>query len=295
VEIQIADHRPALTIALSLARKLDDPLLPKWQADMTNIVVEVTKKFFGSLTDTQVRKGLDATIGLLSLGLFVSTKGGVDAEAWVEALQADGLPGASKRAVALVKQCSALPEEDAIWMEDDLAAGDNEDKRRALLLRAIAMGPENFSAYRYLIDEIGRRETTQLGVKLAEWLLDRTTTGRIVKKNVEDIFGYPHPHSDEVCYHILPRLCGIPETFLPAVGTDFLQDDVGKEQDIKLPPQMFGQVRKRYDEIVKTIPAALRPALLYNGKSWFERFVIEGRKSKKRDALLAAEMAEDQE
>lgn len=284
MEIQIADHRPALTIALSLARKLEDPLLPKWQADMTVMVVEVTKKFFGSLTDQQVRQGLDATIALLSLGLFVSTKGGVDPEAWLTALQTDGVQGASKRAVELVKQCSVLPEEDTLWMENDLAAGNADDKRRTLLLRTIAMGPDNFSGYRYLVDEIERRQGALRSIKLAEWLLDNTTTGRIVKKNVEDIFGYPHPQSDEVCYHMIPRLCGVPEKLLPSLESAFLQEE-DKEQDIRLAGKAYETAQKRYDALVKTIPAPLQPALFYNGKSWFDRFISKGKAKKNTVAV----------
>ncbi len=282
MQIQIADHRPALTIALSLARKLEDPLLPKWQADMTVMVVEVTKKFFGSLTDQQVRLGLDATISLLSLGLFVSTEGGVDPEAWLTALQTDGVQGASKRAVELVKRCSVLPEEDTLWMENDLAAGNGDDKRRTLLLRTIAMGPDNFSGYRYLVDEIERRQGALRSIKLAEWLLDNTTTGRIVKKNVEDIFGYPHPQSDEVCYHMIPRLCGVPEKLLPSLESAFLQEE-DKEQDIRLAGKAYETAQKRYVALVKTIPAPLQPALFYNGVSWFERFISKGKAKKNAD------------
>ncbi len=85
------------------------------------------------------------------------------------------------------------------------------------MLRTIAVGPENFSGYRYLVDETERRQATLLSIQLAEWLIDNTTTGRIVKKNVEDIFGYPHPIQMEVCYHIIPRLYGYRKHCIPSL------------------------------------------------------------------------------
>jgi len=294
VEIQIADHRPAFTIALSLAKKLEEPLLPKWEEDMTTMVVEVTKKFFGSLTDQQVRKGMEATVSLLSLGLLVSSEGGIDPENWVATLQSSGIQGASKRAVELVKKCNSLPEEDALWMESDLASGGSDDKRRTLLLRALAAGPDNVSGHRFLTEEIKRREANLRAIKLAEWLLDNTTTGRIVKKNVEDTFGYPHPQSDEVCYHLIPRLCGIPEKLLPSLEADFLAAE-GKDQDIQLVGKAYDQAKQRYQALAESVPKPLQPALLYNGKSWFDRFVAKAAKGQKKAAPVETDFGDDEE
>lgn len=259
---------------------------------MTTMVVEVTKKFFGSLTDQQVRKGMEATVSLLSLGLLVSSKGGIDPEGWVAKLQSVGIQGVSKLAVELVKECNALPDEEAIWMENDLAAGGNEDKRRALLLHALAAGPDNVSGYKYLQEAIRQRTANRRAIQLAEWLLDNTTAGRIVKKDVEGVFGYPHPQSDEVCYHLIPRLCGIPEKLLPSLEADFLHAE-GKEQDIQLVGKAYDQAHKRYLELAASVPPAFQSALLYNGKSWFERFVTKATKSPKKAAPVESDLGDD--
>jgi hypothetical protein len=194
--------------------------------------------------------------------------------------------------VELVKECNSLPEEDAIWMENDLAAGGSEDKRRALLLHALAAGPDNVSGYKYLQEAIRQRTANRRAIQLAEWLLDNTTTGRIVKKDVEGVFGYPHPQSDEVCYHLIPRLCGIPEKLLPSLESDFLHAE-GKEQDIQLVGKAYDQAHKRYLELTESVPTAFQSALLYNGKSWFERFVTKASKASKK--TIASNPDEDLE
>ena len=76
-------------------------------------------------------------------------------------------------------------------------------------------------------------------------------------------------------------MCGIPEKLLPSLESDFLHAE-DKEQDIRLGSTAYAQALKRYHMLVATVPKALQPALLYNGKSWFERFVFQegGRKKK---------------
>lgn len=271
MEIQIADHRPAFSIAISLAKRQEEPLLSKWQEEMSGMVAEVTKKFFGSVTDQQVRKGLDATIALLSIGLLDLTGGGIDPEEWVAFLRTSGLQGTSKRAVALIKQCSSLPEEDLIFNEDDTNLG--EDRRRSLLLRAISAG----AGYKYLIEEIARREANRRNIRLAEWLLKETTTGRIVRKQIEDIFGHAHPLADEIFYHLIPRACGIPEKSIPSMETVYMEssrEDTSKA--IQLIPKEYKAAQALYLKLVAKIPADIRPALIHHGESWFDRFVGSG-------------------
>ncbi|CAN5732714.1 hypothetical protein BH09VER1_BH09VER1_39490 [soil metagenome] len=271
MEIQIADHRPAFTIAISLAKRLDEPLLAKWQEEMSGMVAEVTKKFFGSVTDQQVRKGLDATVSLLSCGLLDLTGGGIDPEEWIAFLRTSGLQGTSKRAVALIKQCSSLPEEDLIFNEDDSSLG--EDKRRSLLLRAITPG----AGYKYLIEEIARREANRRNIRLAEWLLKETSTGRIIRKQIEDIFGHAHPLADEIFYHLIPRICGITEKSIPSMETVYMESSREDTQKaIQLIPKEYKSAKALYGKLVAQIPPGIQSALIHHGENWFDRFVGSG-------------------
>ena len=286
MEIQIADHRPAFSIAISLAKRQEEPLLPKWQEEMSGMVAEVTKKFFGSVTDQQVRKGLDATIALLSIGLLDLTGGGIDPEEWVDFLRSSGLQGTSKRAVALIKQCSVLPEEDLIFNEDDNSLG--EDRRRSLLMRAVSIG----TGYKYLIEETARRQANQRNIRLAEWLLKETTTGRIVRKQIEDIFGHAHPLADEIFFHLIPRACGISEKSIPSMETVYMEssrDDTSKA--IQLIPKEYKGAKALYLKLVARIPADIQPALLHQGESWFDRFVSSG--AAKTKAAKAKDLEDD--
>ncbi len=254
MEIQIANNRPAFTQAVRLAKQEEEPLLPQWEADTTKMVVEVSRKFFGSLTAETVRKGLDATVGILSLGLFHATAGSVDPEAWLAKLRATGVKGVSKTGVDLIKECDAMPETDFV-LGDQSVFGTST---RELLLDCAKKG------YPYLMAKMLDRRTNQLAVNLANWMLQHSSVGRVVKKEPASTVGND-AFADDVFFYILARECGVSADKLPS------EDD--PDPVIRLGPKLRKTARDRYDAFVAKIPADLKPGLFYNGKSWFDRKV----------------------
>jgi hypothetical protein len=106
VELQVIDKRPPLTAAISLAKAERDDRLPKWRDDMAAMSAEVTRKYFGALTEEAVRDGVEACVNLLSIGLLRSTSGGIDPEGWLQTLRGSGVRGVSKLAVPMLFSCA---------------------------------------------------------------------------------------------------------------------------------------------------------------------------------------------
>jgi len=260
VEIQLIDKRPALTVVLSLAKQEGDPRLPQWEEEMTRMVAEVSRKFYGSLTTETVRKGLNTTVGILSLGLHHSTAGGVDPEAWLVQLRTAGIKAISKSAIDLVKECAALPDSDFI-----AGSGGYGPTARDLLLICAKEG------YPSLVAKIADRRMNQRAVKLAQWLLENSTVGRIARRNPKETIG-DNALAEDVFFFVLAREC--------AISADRLPEDDGRV--IYLPVKIRKEAKKRYDDFVERIPEELRAALLFEGKNWFDRSVRPGSKPKEK-------------
>ena len=103
MQVQIIDSRPPLSVAIALAKQAHSPLLDQWKGELSAMVSEVTRKYFGMLTEEAVRDGLAACINLLSIGLLRASSGAIEPEIWLQALQTGGIRGASKLAVELIK------------------------------------------------------------------------------------------------------------------------------------------------------------------------------------------------
>ena len=258
MEIQLIDKRPALTVALSLAKQEGDPRLPQWEEEMTRMVVEVSRKFYGSLTTETVRKGLNTTVGILSLGLHHSTSGAVDPEAWLTQLRTTGIKAISKQAIDLVKECAALPDSDFL-----AGSGGYGPTARDLLLTSAKEG------YASLIGKIADRRMNQRAVGLAKWLLENSTVGRIARRSPKETIG-ENALADDVFFFVLARECAISADRLPT-------DD---SRVIYLPAKLRKEAKQRYEEFAERIPEDLRAALLSEGKDWFERSVRTGRRPK---------------
>jgi hypothetical protein len=228
---------------------------------MTKMVVEVSRKFYGSLTTETVRKGLNTTVGILSLGLHHSTAGSVDPEAWLAQLRSVGIKATNKLAIDLVKECAALPDSDFI-----AGSGGYGPTARDLLLAAAKDG------YLSLIGKIRDRRMNQRAVKLAQWMLENSTVGRIARRSPKDTIG-EGALAEDVFFYVLAREC--------AISADRLPDDDGRV--IYLPVKLRKEAKNRYDDFVARIPEGLKEALLFDGKSWFDRSIRPGAKPK-RDA-----------
>ncbi len=61
-------------------------LQTQWKADLSQMVIEGAKKFFGFHNVNALRKALDVNLALLSLALLIRTEGRSEIETWGDAL-----------------------------------------------------------------------------------------------------------------------------------------------------------------------------------------------------------------
>ena len=248
-------------MAIHVAKQKGELLLPAWEEELTRMVAEVSRKFFGALTTVTVRKGLDATIGILSLGLFHSTAGSIAPDSWVSKLREIGIKGVSKLGIDLVKQCDSLPESDFITGKVE---GIGMTTRDLLLLCAK-------KGYPYLVSKIAERRANQRAIRLANWMLQHSAVGRIAQRSPDETIG-DCAMADDVFFFVLARECAIPEEKLPE------NDD----RVICLAPRLRKSAKDRYDAFVEKVPADLKSALFYNGESWFDRTIAPSSSNAKK-------------
>lgn len=280
VDLQIIDKRAPLTAAIALAKSEAQGLPPKWRDDMVTMAAEVARKYFGALTEDAVRDGVEATVNLLSIGLLYSTSGGVDPASWLQSMQDGGVRGVSRLAVERIKACDALPDYAAVYAGKD-------GFRPSLLLQlfSIAAKQDPSRAYTFLLRETDERTEVQRVIRLAEWLFANTSSGRIARRDLERFFGTESPEAEAAIHHILTLACGVAKADPYAAPS--MEDDAPfdfEPQDLpvtRLPALRLAEARVRYDELVEKIPADLRAALIFRGKSWFDRFLLLKGRAKK--------------
>jgi hypothetical protein len=76
--------------------------------------------------------------------------------------------------------------------------------------------------------------------------------------------------SDEVIDEVMANICGLPRSL----------DDMGVVEPRKLAPAKYREARAAYDTLVARLDAGLQRALFFGGKSWFDRYVLEGKSAK---------------
>ena len=273
MEIQVLDQRPPLTVAFALAKAEPGGIAEKWRLDMAAMAAEVTRKYFGALTEDAVRDGLAATVDLLSIGLLRSSSGQIDPALWLQTLRSLGIRGVSKLAVELVKACDALPDFAAVYAGPD-------EFRPSLLLLLLSYASRNGAAraYGFLLRETAERTEVKRLIDLTEWLFAHTPSGRILRRDLERFFGSDSPDADSALHHILTLACGV--TKLDPFAEPSHAEDGPPEMMTaeslpvtRLPARKLAEARERYDALVVKIPVHLRPALLFHDTSWFDRFI----------------------
>jgi hypothetical protein len=273
LELEVIDERPPLCAAVALAKQQPEGLPPKWRDDMAAMSAEVARKYFGALTEDAVRDGVEGTVNLLSLGLLRASSSGIDPAQWVQTMRAAGVRGVSKLAVELIKACDALPDYAAVYAGKD-------EFRPSLLLLLLSYASKNGAvrAYNFLLRETAERAEVQRLIDLAEWLFTNTSSGRIARRDLERFFGTDTPDAETAIHHILTLACGVAKAD-PYAESSMTGDGPPETwtHDLavsRLPPKRLSEARARYEALVQQIPAELRPALVFRGSSWFERFIL---------------------
>lgn len=270
-------------MAIALAKQTGAPSLAKWQDELTAMVTEVTRKYFGMLTEEAVRDGVAACINLLSLGLLHSSSGAGEPEVWLQTLQTGGIRGVSKLAVEQIKACDALPDYAVVFAP-------KETSRPSLLLAlfAYASKTDAVRTYAYLMRETAQRREIKRQIGLAEWLLNYTPSGRSIRRDMQAFseFGGESSDADLVIHQVLSLVCGGAK---PKPYAESLEEEPDMSPPdfavTRLGKKAWSEARQRYEDLTVKLPEELRPALLSNEVPWFERFILPAT-AKAKDAKL---------
>ena len=258
------DDRDPLTAVIAAAKRTNHPDCAKWQEDLTVMTAELSTKFFGTRSVEMIRSGLAMAVKLLGMGLLEQSKGAPDGNLWLQALERLGIKGVTAVAIDRIKLVATLP-------ESPMLTGLEETAPRTLLLLSTSCQDAK-EAWLWLEAHAEARREFLSSIRLAKWLLAQTPSGRVKDRNLRHSDSATDMLlSDEVIDEVMANVCGLPRSL----------DDMGVVESCTLPPAKYRAARKAYDALVARLDAGLQRALLFEGKSWFDRFVSEGQTGKK--------------
>lgn len=267
MQLATTDDRDPLTATLATAKRADHADLAKWQEDLTVLTAELSTKFFGTRSVEMIRSGLAMAVKLLGMGLLEQTQGRPDADAWLRALERLGLKGLTTTAIERFKTVAILP-------ESPVLEGLEETAPRTLLLLATSCSDAK-EAWLWLDQHAATRREFLGAIRLARWLLTQTPSGRVMDRNLRhsDV-GIGMLLADEVIDEVMANVCGLPRN----------ADEMGVVEPCKLASTKYREARVAYDTLVARLDDGLARALIFNGRSWFDRFVLLRKTAKKAKA-----------
>lgn len=258
------DDRDPLTAAIASAKKSDHPSCAKWQEDLTVMTAELSAKFFGTRSVEMIRSGLSMAVKLLGIGLLEQSKGTPDVNLWLQTLERLGVKGVTTLAIDRIKLVAALP-------ESPMLMGLEETAPRTLLLLSTSCADAK-EAWLWLETHAASRREFLSSIRLAKWLLTQTPSGRVKDRNLRHSdAGTDMLLSDEVIDEVMSNVCSLPRGL----------DNLGIVETCTLAPARYKAARSAYDALVARLDPGLQRALVYEGRTWFDRFVEEGPKGKK--------------
>lgn len=287
MELQVADTRTPFGVAFT-ALPRTDALSEKLQADLAALVAELARKYFGISSEVMVEGALRGALALVNEGIIL-TSGSIDSQdAWPPILREKNILSLCSAATGHIK---TIAQAEASEYEPEAAVA-----RRILweFFRQSEIGGWR-AAHRFLQSSESEAQRELLTRELASWLEKNTAVGRVLKmKRVQNHLEASLP--DEIINCIVPRCCGIALQYLDAfqVAELLVDSDEPPLEDfqfgatILLPSKLLASARKKYAELTDSIPARLQPALDYEGRSWFERFVSAAPEKEKKAAKRKA-------
>lgn len=257
------DDRDPFTAAIAAAKRTHHADVAKWQEDLTALTAELSAKFFGTRSVEMIRAGLAMAIKLLGMGLLEQTKGAPDIAAWVQTLERLGLKGVTATAIERFKTVATLP-------ESPVLEGLEETAPRTLLLLATSCADAK-AAWQWLERHAATRREYLGTIRLAKWLLTQTPSGRVKATNLRySDTGTDMLLADEVIDEVLANICGLPRP----------KDDMGILEPCKLSAAKYREAHTAYEALESRLDEGLKRALEFNGRTWFDRFVLEAKASK---------------
>jgi hypothetical protein len=257
------DDRDPLTAAITTAKRAGHADCAKWQEDLTVMTAELSAKFFGTRSVEMIRSGLAMSVKLIGMGLLEQSKGVPDVAAWVQALERLGIKGVTSIVIERIKTVAVLP-------ESPMLKGLQETEPRTLLLLSTSCADAK-DAWLWLDSHALSRREFLSSIRLANWLLAQTPSGRVKDRNLRHSDdGTDMLLSDEVINEVMANICGLPRK----------KDDMGVIESCTLSAAKYRAALDAYNALVSRLDAGLQRALFYDGKSWFDRYVSQGKVKK---------------
>ena len=257
--LAISDDRDPLTAAIAAAKRAGHADVAKWQEDLTVMTAELSSKFFGTRNVEMIRSGFAMSVKLVGMGLLENSKGAADAALWRQSLERLGIKGVTSTAIERIKNVATLP-------ESPVLEGLEESEPRTLLMLCTACADAR-EAWLWLESHARCRREYLNSIRLAKWLLAQTPSGRVKQRNLlhSEDQGTDMLLSDEVIDEVMSNICGLPRSL----------DSLGVVEPCKLPPAKYREAREAYDALVARLEPGLQRGLLFDGRSWFDRYVLE--------------------
>ena len=270
--LQVVDTRSPFAKALHILR--DGGACPEEIVeDLSALVVELSRKHFGTTSEVMVEGALDGAVSLVSAGLLLAAGRSLSDTRLAEILRNEGIRGACSVFTQYVKE---------------ITEGEKNYMIPGTVMYLFFFTPkirdwsERFKLLLRLHAEA--KYETDMGL-VKEWLIRNTLQGRRLIQN-------PHPVIDRQMTHEVIRLvilqfCGIQEnieTDFDMEGPDINDssiDDLMREQDvyITLAPAPYKSAGLRYKELLAKMPLKLRLILdPLKGRSWFDENVFAQKK-----------------
>lgn len=281
MEIAVIDDRHPFTVALAYGLetgRINPELEISIQNELQDLVSESTKKFVGFKNVESVYRGLDITLGILSLAVVHSTKGEEDFEKWLDYILEKGLKGVAKDAIAMAKEVSSVSLR-AIFGPHDPLSG--ETLKDYLIKYATTCNTENkklWVGYSVYQRDTGARKDARIVEELVKFLIlkllqmSQDKWLRIIEASIGDCEHLFSP--GEILNNLLFRHC----TKLPMK----IDLSISRVEFVKVrrayesnETSWIKSAKKRYDSLKDKIPKELHPGLFYVD-DWFVTHIFIG-------------------
>jgi len=282
MEIQAADLRSPFERAYTLLRANSESK-EKIEEDLSALVVELARKFFGINSEVFLEAALHAAVSIINEGLFKASAGRVADEEWAHALECKGV---RKIVGEVTNEIKAYAEQKHRLETRSSVPQLASDALQIFFNVSSTKGWRHANAW--LKSEMHSVQEQTASLDLLDWLQKNTKVGRLHKQRERGSLEFSLPDQD--IENIVALTCGIPAKYLDGYAEASSDIDSQPESpepvdlyhDMVLPPRLFKESRLLYDSLVEKIPSNLSKVLLYQGKDWFERRVSLAAPAKKQ-------------
>jgi hypothetical protein len=288
------DTRTPLRVAIATAKLQADANLVWWEEEFAQLLTEIARKFYGSLTNLSVNAGCQTAEYLLSMALLFESEGSYDPEQWLTLLRTKRLHGLSAVIIARFKACHALPVTPASLRQNQARAGAKKSEAMSESVKDLILNHIQIcrtkgvsAAYQHLIQLTQTRQSYVDEEEFFRWLIEHTEAGKPVLKAYHQSPVEIEAMCEELIRDILIRILPLPEKQVPLLSFHFesmlyasdqteseVVQDFASAIKIELSPPQHAAAKEAYEKFAARVPAEFTQFLQVGGQSWFDYYVV---------------------